>query len=94
MLQPDGRGSPDFFPWIDFPFTFSRVLGGERTFSLSTENGFVPAVGASGFPAVDVRLVPRLVSGVEVGFEIFTFCFLSANEGVIQPFDFFPMISR
>ena len=34
------------------------LLGGEGVFSPSIENEFVSVVGASGFPAVVVRLVP------------------------------------
>ena len=37
------------------------------TFSPSADNGFVFVAGASGFSEVDVRQVPWLVSGVEVG---------------------------
>ena len=64
-----------------------RCTGDERAFSSSTANWLVSAVGASGFPAVDVRWVPWLVSGVEVDFEFFTFFFFEADEGVTHSLD-------
>ena len=65
------------------------MLGGKGAFSPSTDNGLVSAAGASGFPAVDVRRVSWLVSGVEIGFENLTFFFLEADVGVAQV-EFFP----
>ena len=69
-------------PWIYFPFASSGLLGGEEAFSPSTENRFIYVAGASGFPSVDVRLVPRLDSIEKAGFENFPFSFLEADEGV------------
>ena len=66
-------GSSGVFSRIDSPFACSGLLGGEGAFSPSTENGFVYVAGTSGFPAVDVRLVPRLNSVEEAGFENFFF---------------------
>ena len=55
--------SPGFLPRIDFPFASSELLEGVGSFSPSAENGLVyVATGVSGFPAVHVRLVPRLNS--------------------------------
>ena len=82
--------SSGVLPRIDFLSASSRLLGGKGAFSPSTENGSVSVAGASGFPAVDVRLVPRLDSFEEAGFENFTFFFLEAGEGVTHSFDFFP----
>ena len=39
-------------------FTSRGLLGGEEAFSPSTEIEFICVVGASGFPAAVVRLVP------------------------------------
>ena len=44
--------------------------------------------GASGFPAVGVRLVPGLDSVEEVGFENFTSSFFEVDGGVTQSLDF------
>ena len=46
--------------------------------------GWFSAAGASGFPAVGVRLVPWLDSVEEVGFGSSTFLFCEADGGVTQ----------
>ena len=79
-------GFPDLLPCVNFPFT-SGALGGERVFSLSTENILVPVTGAPGFPAVDVWIVPRLDSIEEPDFKNFTLFFLEADEGVAHSLD-------
>ena len=51
-------------------------------FSLNARNGLVSAAtGASGFPAVDVGLVPRLDTVEGEGFVIFLFLFLKLLRG-------------
>ena len=80
--------SSGFLPCVDVPFT-SDALGGERAFSPSTENRLLPVAGASGFPEVDVWLVPRLDSVEEVDFENATFFFFDANEGVTHSLELF-----
>ena len=62
--------SPGFLPRIDFPVPSSGLLEGVGFFSPSAENRSVYGeVGASGFPEVDVRLVPRLDTVEEEGYE-------------------------
>ena len=59
------------------------------SFSTSTENGLVSvSAGASGFPAVDIRLVPRLDSVEEGGFKNLTFFCFEAEDGVTLSLDF------
>ena len=89
MLQPDGRGLHSF-SLVDAPST-SDAPGSERVFSPSTENGLVPVAGATGFPAVDVWLVPRLDSVEEADLENFTPFFLEA-EGVTHSLVIFVVI--
>ena len=85
--------SPGFLTWIDCPVASSGLLEGVRSFCPSGENGFVFAmVGASEFPAVDVRLVPRLDTVEEEGFENLTFFFFGAEDGITPSPDCFPGI--
>ena len=85
--------SPGSLPRIDCPATSSGLLEGVGSFSPSAENGLVSAiVGASGFPAVDVRLVPRLDTVEEKGFENLVFFFFEAEEGVTHSPECFPGI--
>ena len=54
---------PVFYQRLDFSFAFSKILEGVESLSPSTRNGLVYVeTGASGFPAVDILLVPSLNS--------------------------------
>ena len=69
--------SPGFLPRTESPVASSELLEGVVSFSPSAQNGLVSATaGASGFPAVDVQLVPRFNTVKEDRF-VFFFFFLS-----------------
>ena len=84
--------SPGSLSRIDCPATFSRLMEGVGSFPSSAKNRSICAiVVASGFPAVDVRQLPRLETIEEQGFENSTFSF-EAEESVTHSPDCFPGI--
>ena len=60
-----------------------------ESFSPSTENELIPVAETSGFPAVDVWMVPRLDSIEEADFGNSTFFFSKADESVTHSLDLF-----
>ena len=79
--------------WVESPEKSLSLGLISPSFSPSAENRLVSAMaGASGFPAVDVRLVPWLDTIEEEGFEILTFLFFEAEKGVTHSPDYLPGI--
>ena len=68
------------FPWVDVPVASSGFLEGAVSSSSAANRLDFAVVGTFGFPAIDVRLVPRFDRVKEEGLEKMTFFFFADED--------------